>query len=99
LLAHDGAAPPRALENAAAEFVERQLARCPDFLRVPLALSIRSVDVLARARFGTAFVQLPPFEQREALALARASRLGPVRDAVRFVESLAIFVREGANGA
>jgi hypothetical protein len=84
-----------ALESEAYLFVERQLSRLPDFLRVPIGLVSHSIDGVALGVYRKPFTSLTLPQQRYVIAHARTSGLGPVRDAVRFYESLAIFVREG----
>lgn len=87
--------PPEKVETEAYAFVERQLARLPDPLKIPIRLAGRSIDVLALRTYRKRFTALSLPEQRYVLALGRASKVGPVRDAVRFYESLAIFVQQG----
>jgi hypothetical protein len=92
----DGPADPE-IESGAYGFVERQLARLPDFLRVPMRVAGHSIDAVAVSVYGRPFGRLDLAQQRYVIARARESKLGPVRDAVRFYESLAIFFREGAH--
>ena len=87
------------LEAEASQFVERQLARLPDFMRLPVWGVGRSIDALSLATYRKPFVALELPEQRYVLATARNSKVAAVRDAVRLYESLAIFVREGALDA
>jgi hypothetical protein len=90
----EGPAAPE-IETEAQLFVQRQIARLPDFLRLPVTLAGHSLDALALATYQKTFVGLDLVQQRYIVSLARRSAAGPVRDAVRFYESLAIFVREG----
>jgi len=87
--------PPTDVESEAYAFVERQLARLPDVLKVPVRAAGRAIDALALSTYRKQFTALTLPQQRYILAAGRISKLGPVRDAVRFYESLAIFVREG----
>jgi hypothetical protein len=89
-----------ALEDEAYAFVRRQLARLPDHLRLPVRVLSRTVDGVALRVYARPFTMLSLPQQRYVVARARGSRLGPVRDAMRFYESLALLVREedGAGG-
>ena len=87
--------PPQAVEDEAYAFVERQLARLPDPLKIPVRAAGRAIDVLALRTYGKQFTALTLPQQRYILAAGRSSPLGSVRDAVKFYESLAIFVRAG----
>jgi hypothetical protein len=87
--------PPEAVEAEAYAFVERQLARLPEPLKIPVRLVGRSIDALSFGTYRKQFTALSLPQQRYILALGRASKLGPVRDAIRFYESLAIFVQQG----
>jgi hypothetical protein len=89
--------PPSAVEDEAYAFVERQLARLPDPLKIPVRAAGRAIDALALRTYRKPFTSLSLPQQRFVLALGRSSRLAPVRDAVRFYESLAIFVAAGMD--
>ncbi len=94
----DGPAPAR-LEAEASQFVLRQLARLPDFMRLPIRGVGRALDALAIVTYRKPFVALDLRQQRYVMASARGSKIATVRDAVRLYESLAIFVREGTADA
>jgi hypothetical protein len=92
----DADGPPAPdVEAEAYAFVERQLARLPDVLRIPVRAAGRAIDVLSFSTYRKQFTSLSLPEQRYILALGRSSRVGSVRDAIRFYESLALFVRAG----
>jgi len=84
-----------ALETEAYLFVERQLSRLPDFLHAPIRVVSRTIDGLALAVYHKPFAALDLRQQRYVVATARSSKVASLRDAMRFYESLALFVREG----
>jgi len=84
-----------ALETEAYLFVERQLSRLPDFLHLPIRLVSHTIDGVALAVYRKPFTALDLRQRRYVVASARSSKVASVRDAIRFYESLAIFVREG----
>jgi hypothetical protein len=92
----DADGPPQpAVEAEAYAFVERQLARLPDVLKLPVRAAGRAIDVLSLSTYRKQFTALSLPEQRYILALGRSSTVRAVRDAIRFYESLAFFVRAG----
>jgi hypothetical protein len=87
--------PAPAVEAEAYAFVERQLARLPDVLKIPVRAAGRAIDALSLQTYGKQFTSLSLPQQRFILAAGRASKAAPVRDAIRFYEALAIFVEAG----
>ena len=89
--------PPPAVEAEAYAFVERQLARLPDHLKIPVRAAGRAIDALSLRTYGKQFTSLDLPQQRYVLAACRTSKAAPVRDAVKFYEALAIFVEAGMD--
>lgn len=75
----------------AAEFILRERAAMPDFLRLPFRLMTALFSAHALAREGGWFHNLAPERQARHLRRWRRSRLSYCRDFARFHESLAIF--------
>src|SRR5262249_45124234 len=74
------------------DFVTAQLGRMPDYLRLPmlaLTLLCDGVPVMSKARGR--FHKLPVAARNEVVSKWRTSRLSPLRDWVRFYESLIVF--------
>jgi hypothetical protein len=92
----DAAGPPaRNVEDEAYAFVERQLARLPDVLKVPVRAAGRAIDALSLQTYGKQFTSLTLAQQRYVLAAGRVAKTSAVRDAIKFYEALAIFVEAG----
>jgi Gluconate 2-dehydrogenase subunit 3 len=84
--------PPQEVEAEAYAFVERQLARLPDVLKIPVRAAGRAIDAIALRTYHKQFTSLSLPQQRYVLAAGRSSKTAAVRDAIKFYEALAIFV-------
>lgn len=85
--------------NDVVRFVTAQRGRLSPSLRWPLLLAT-VVFGLAGLRRGRCFHRQMPARRARQVAAWRASRLGPLRDLIRFYESLsvlALFARPGLN--
>ena len=75
--------------NDLTQFILRQHAQMPDYLRAPMQLATLGFDLFGLVRGGKRFHRQTP-EQRQRQILAwKNSRLGFQRDLIRYFESLA----------
>lgn len=77
--------------NGIVEGVLAQYAALPDYLRPPLRWATVMLDASTLPRSGRPFHGLEHPERWRRMETWRASRLGPLRDLLRFYESLAVF--------
>lgn len=77
--------------NGVVNFVLDQHARMPDYLRLPLFLLTLLFNVCGVLYGGTLFHRMAHPERQRQIEAWRRSRVAPLRDFVRFHESLAIF--------
>ncbi len=73
------------------EFVLKQHARMPDYLRLPLTVLTVVFDAWSIPFSGRLFHRLPRERRWRQVSAWRRSRLGFRRDLVRFYETLAVF--------
>ncbi|MFH2203044.1 MAG: hypothetical protein ABIJ96_08015 [Elusimicrobiota bacterium] len=90
------AAPSESAELAApyndvALFLELELARMPDYLRLPMRLLTLAFAVAGVARGGSFFHRNPRGVRLEQVRSWRRARLRACRDFIRFFEGLAVF--------
>lgn len=76
--------------NRVVNFVVRQHAGMPDFLRWPLLALTLAFDLAGLFYFLGLFHSQPPNRRQAQMELWRQSPLGPFRDLMRFYDSLAI---------
>ncbi|HWP65417.1 MAG TPA: hypothetical protein VNO26_05840 [Candidatus Limnocylindria bacterium] len=88
-MAPDGSGPFR--HNDVVRAVLGQHATLPDHLRQPLRWATLALDASTLVTRGRPFHALEHEQRWPRLERWRRSRLGPVRDLVRFYESLAVF--------
>jgi hypothetical protein len=87
----DGGGGVPFVHNQVVRFVLEQQGRMPDFLRFGLRLLTLTLDKWTLPLTGRAFHRLPHDRRWSQIEAWRKSGLRPVRDAVRFYESLSIF--------
>jgi hypothetical protein len=79
------------VHNGVVRFILEQQGRMPDFLRLGLRAVTLALDGWTIPLTGRSFHRLPHARRWRQIEAWRGSRLRPVRDAVRFYESLAVF--------
>ena len=79
------------LENDVVRFVVAQHGRTPDFLRLLLRVVTLVFDAWPLLTTGRPFHRLAPEVRRRQIESWRTSRLGPLRDFIRYYEGLAVF--------
>lgn len=84
--------------NDVVAFVGRQRARLATALRVPLLLATLAFALAPCARGRAPFHRLPPAERARRIAAWRGARLAPLRDLVRFYESLTVYALHARLG-
>ena len=87
----DGSGGPAFPHNRVARAVLAQHAALPDYLRGPLRWLTLGFDASTIPTSGRPFHALDHARRWRQVERWRRSRLGPLRDLVRFYESLAIF--------
>ncbi|MCS7336712.1 MAG: GMC family oxidoreductase [Verrucomicrobiae bacterium] len=75
--------------NDVARFILREHERMADYLRFPLQIVTLAFDIAALPSARQMFHRLPPAERQRLIARWKSARLGPMRDLIRFYESLA----------
>jgi hypothetical protein len=80
------------------EFVTAQVAGMSAPLRLPMRLATCGLSVLALVTTGKPFHGLPEPRRRRLVNRWRTSRIGPVRDVVRFYDSLTAIALYGLDG-
>lgn len=92
----------RFLENEVVHFVLAQMGRMPDHLRLGIVALTWLFDQSARLTTLRAFHALSPEVRSLRVAAWRRSPLGPLRQLIRFYESLAVYgwygLRDGELG-
>lgn len=76
--------------RSAADFVGGQVAHMSAPLRPPLRIATCGLSLLALLATGAPLHRLPVDRRRRLVDHWRRSRLGPIRDVVRFYESLTL---------
>lgn len=79
-------APPH---NDLTQFILRQHAQMPDYLRAPMKLATLGFDTLGLLHSGKPFHQQAPEQRIRQIAAWKNSRIGFQRDLIRYFESLA----------
>lgn len=79
------------------EFVSAQVARMTAPLRLPMWLATCGLSVLALLTEGAPFHRLPESRRRRLLDRWRTSRVGPLRDVIRFYDSLTVIALHGLD--
>lgn len=79
------------IENDVVRFVVAQLGRTPDYLRLQLRVATILFDAWPLLTTGNPFHRLGPEVRRRQIEHWRTSRLGPLRNFIRYYEGLAIF--------
>lgn len=80
-----------------AEFVTAQVGRMTAPLRLPMRLATCGLSVLALLSTGAPFHRLAEPQRRRLVDRWRTSRLGPIRDVIRFYDSLTVIALHGAR--
>jgi choline dehydrogenase-like flavoprotein len=86
---YEGPNPAGLPFNDLTAFILRQQARMPDYLRGPMLAATVGLDLAVLARNGHRFHTQSPANRRRQVDFWRNSRMGPVREVVRYYESLA----------
>lgn len=79
------------IENDVVRFVVAQQARTPDYLRLLLRVVTIAFDAWPLLTTGKPFHRLAPELRRRQIENWRTSRLGPLRNFIRYYEGLAVF--------
>lgn len=79
------------------DFVTAQVSRMSAPLRFPMRLATCGLSVLALMTTGRLFYRLPESQRRRLVDRWRTSRIGPIRDVVRFYDSLTVVALYGSN--
>jgi len=79
-----------AVRRDAAAFVTSQIRAMPSVLRLPVVLAVLVLDALPLVRYGRRFRGLDRARQEAALARWSANPLGPLRDVLKLLRSLAL---------
>ena len=89
----DGGASGKLLPpyNDLTQFVLRQQAQMPDYLRAPMIAATLAFDLFGCLRTGRLFHSRPPAVRARQIAAWKRSKLGFQRDLTRYYESLATF--------
>src|SRR3989442_1656208 len=89
----DAGAPGKLLPpyNDLTQFVLRQHAQMPDYLRAPMIAATLAFDLFGCLRTGRLFHSRPPAVRARQIAAWKRSKLGFQRDLTRYYESLATF--------
>lgn len=97
--ARDPLGPRAGVEDRIATFVGGQVDHMSAPLRRPMRLATCGLSLLALLSTGALFHRLPLDRRRRLVDRWRASPLVPIRDVVRFYESLTVFAlfSEGAT--
>lgn len=77
-------------QNRVSNFIEGQVSRMPDHLRLPMRVLLWAFDWSALPSTGSRFHRLP-HSRRKSRIEAWKSGMGVQRDFVKFYENLAIF--------
>lgn len=85
--------------HAVARFVLAQVARMTAPLRMPMRLATCGLSVLALFTTGMPFHRLPEPRRRRLVDKWRISRVGPIRDVIRFYDSLTVIALHGTDEA
>ena len=83
--------PELFLNNKVVRFVIAQHRRTPDYMRLPLRLITLIFDAWPLPTCGRLFHRLPPENRIRQIERWRASRIGAMRDFIRYYEGLAVF--------
>lgn len=86
-------------KNSVVEFVLRQHASMPDFLRFPLKCLTVAFDASGILWCGRRFHKQSPDQRRAQCALWRSSPVSPCRDLVRFYDSLSVLAWTSTSSA
>jgi hypothetical protein len=87
-----GAAPTgRFIDNDVVRFVVAQQGRTPDYLRLLLRVVALVFDAWPLLMTGKPFHRLAPEARGRQIEAWRNSRLGPLRNFIRYYEGLAVF--------
>lgn len=89
--AREPTAPPTGGTDRIVEFVRGQVAHMSTPLRRPMRLATCGLSLLALLSTGAPLHRLSLDRRRRLVDRWRASPLGPIRDVVRFYESLTVF--------
>src|SRR5437667_1568790 len=89
----DGGASGKLLPpyNDLTQFVLRQQAQMPDYLRAPMIAATLAFDLFGCLRTGRLFHSRPPAVRARQIAAWKKSKLSFQRDLIRYYESLATF--------
>jgi choline dehydrogenase-like flavoprotein len=88
----DRAGPPGPRWNRTVRFVLDQHTRMPDYLRVPLMAATLLLDQSTRLSALAPLHRLAPQRRAQAIAAVRRARiLGPLKEILRFYETLSVF--------
>ncbi len=79
------------IENDVVRFVVAQQGRTPDYLRLQLRVATILFDAWPLLTTGKPFHRLAPEARRRQIENWRNSRLGPLRNFIRYYEGLAVF--------
>lgn len=83
----------------AAEFVSGQIAHMTAPLRLPMRIATCGLSVLSLLATGSFFHRLPPQRRQRLVDRWRTSAFGPVRDVIRFYDSLTVLALYGSEAA
>lgn len=79
------------VEDDLERFLADQLAGMPGHLRLGVRAALTAFAWLPLLRWGRPYAALPPPTQQRIVARWSASRIGPRRDLIRLLRSLAVF--------
>ena len=84
---------------AVTAFVSGQVANMTAPLRLPMQVATCGLSVLALLTTGRLFHRLTPERRRLLVDRWRTSALGPIRDVIRFYDSLTVLALYGSEAA
>ncbi len=80
------------VEDDVTRYVVSQIQNMPRFLRLPYQVAVVAFNWLALLRYARLFRRLPADQQDAYLTLWSDGPLGPMRDFIKLIRSLALFV-------